>query len=368
VNARAVDVLAGRALPPAWAQYPLAVLRAAGALYGLGQAARVQAYRHGVMKSYRAPCPVISVGNVVSGGTGKTPMVVWLAERLQRAGRRVAVVSRGYRQSAAAPVTVVSDLDGVRLRPPAAADEACLVGARLPGVAVLTGRDRRRLIDHAVQGFGCDTILMDDGFQHLKVGRDLDVCLLDAAQPFGNGAVLPGGILRESPRALRRADLAVLTRADTPRHVDLAIEEIHGVAPGLPVVVTRHVPRDLLRLSDPEVLPADGLGEARALGFSGIARPDSFRRLLEREQVRLAGWFVFQDHHQFTAGDFLAMEDEAKVVGAECLVCTEKDAVKIDPDWSPLPIYVLRMELVVDRGENLLLDHLHRVIGPLKAS
>lgn len=363
MNARAIDVLAGRAVPPPWAHLPLALLRSAGVFYGLGQATRVQAYRHGLVKTYRAACPVISVGNIVSGGTGKTPMVLWLAERLQKAGRRVAVVSRGYRQAAAAPVTVVADLDGLRLRPPAAADEACLVGARLPGVAVLTGRERRRLIDHAVQGFGCDTVLMDDGFQHLTVARDLDLCLLDAARPFGNGAVLPGGILRESPRALRRADLAVLTRADTPRHVELAADALHRVAPSLPVVVTRHAPRDLLRLADPDTLPLAGLGETRTLGFSGIARPDSFRRLLERERVRLAGWFVFPDHHEFTAGDFLAMEEEAKAVCAECLVCTEKDAVKIDPTWSPLPIYVLRMELVIDQGEDLLLDHLRRVIG-----
>jgi tetraacyldisaccharide 4'-kinase len=363
VNAPTIDVLAGRVVPPRCAHFPLAVLRAAGVLYGLGQASRVQAYRRGLLKTYRAPCPVISVGNVVSGGTGKTPMVVWLAERLQQAGRRVAVVSRGYRQSASTPVTVVADLDGMRLRPPVAADEACLVGTRLPGVAVLTGRDRRRVIEHAVQGVGCDTILMDDGFQHLAVVRDLDLCLFDASRPFGNGAVLPGGILRESPRAVSRADLAVLTRADTPRHVELASDEIHRFAPGLPVAVTRHAPRDLQRLGDPEILLLDVLGERRAVGFSGIARPDSFRRLLERAQVRLAGWYVYPDHHQFTVGDFLAMEAEAKQVGAECLVCTEKDAVKIDPTWSPLPIYVLRMELVIDQGEDLLLDHLHRVIG-----
>jgi len=364
VNDRAIDVLAGRAEPPPWARLPLVALRGAGLLYGLGQAVRARAYRHGLVKTYRAPCPVISIGNLVSGGTGKTPMVLWLAEGLKRAGWHVAVVSRGYRQAAATPVTVVADPDGLRLRPPAAADEACLVATRLPGVAVLTGRDRWRLIDHAVHGFGCNVILMDDGFQHLRVARDLDLCLLDASRPFGNGAVLPGGILRERPRALRRADLAVLTRADTPRRTELAIDELRRVAPRLPTVVTRHAPRGLLRLSDPETLALDTLGETRALGFSGIARPDSFRRLLEREKVRLAGWFVFPDHHEFTVGDFLAMEEEAKAVCAQCLVCTEKDAVKIDPTWSRLPIYVLRMELVIDQGEDLLLDHLARALGP----
>jgi len=363
VSSRVIDVLAGRAEPPPWVRLPLVALRGAGLLYGVGQATRARAYRHGLAKTWRASCPVISVGNLVSGGTGKTPMVLWLAERLRKAGRRVAVVSRGYRQAATTPVTVVADPDGVRLRSPDAADEACLVASRLPGVAVLTGRDRRRLIDHAVQAFGCDVILMDDGFQHLRVARDLDLCLLDASLPFGNGAVLPGGILREWPRALRRADLAVLTRANTPRHTELTMDEIQRVAPRLPAVITRHAPRDLLRLSDPETLPLDALGETRALGFSGIARPDSFRRLLEREKVRLAGWFIFPDHHDFTVGDFLAMEEEAKVVCAECLVCTEKDAVKIDPTWSRLPIYVLRMELVIDQGEDLLLQYLGRVVG-----
>jgi len=368
VSPRAIDVLAGRAEPPPWARLPLMALRGAGFLYGLGQATRARAYRHGLVKTYRAPCPVISIGNLVSGGTGKTPMVLWLAEGLQRAGWHVAVVSRGYRQTAATPVTVVADPHGLRLRPPAAADEACLVALRLPGVAVLTGRDRRRLIDHAVQAFGCDVILMDDGFQHLRVARDLDLCLLDASLPFGNGAVLPGGILRERPRALRRADLAVLTRASTPRRTELAIDDIHRVTPGLPAVVTHHAPRDLLRLSDPETLPLDALGETRALGFSGIARPDSFRRLLEREQVRLAGWFVYPDHHTFTVGDFLAMEEEAKVVCAECLVCTEKDAVKIDPTWSRLPIYVLRMELAIDQGKDLLLGYLARAVGSVSTT
>ncbi len=176
----------------------LALLALPSLIYGGIQWLRRRLYHLGVLRAWRAPCPVISVGNLSSGGTGK--------------GLRPAIISRGYRQGSTEPVTIVSGLEKQRLKPPVAADEAALLAQRLPGVPVLTGPDRVRSIREALARFDVNLVLLDDGFQHLKVQRDLNIVLLDAHHPLGNGRVLPGGILREFPSALKAADLVFLTR------------------------------------------------------------------------------------------------------------------------------------------------------------
>ena len=356
-----VELLGGRRAPPAWAWLGLLLLRGLGHLYGAAQWLRAASYRHGWPHRYRAPCPVIAVGNLVAGGTGKTPLVVWLAERLSQAGHRVAVVSRGYRQPGLRPVTVVSDGRGHRDRPPAAADEAAMVAARLPAVAVVTAPVRWRAIAVAVNELGCDCVVLDDAFQHLAVARDLDLCLLDADHPFANGAVLPGGLLREYPAALGRADLVILSRAGGDGGA-AAVARLARRFPALEMVVTRHAVGAVVRLGN------EAAGEQAVAGrplacLCGIARPDAFRATVVELGVEVVRLFAFGDHHPFTAGDLRMVGEAAAAAGATGLICTEKDAVKIDPAWSSLPIWVVRLELEVIAGGELLWQ---RVTGAVR--
>ncbi|RMF86396.1 MAG: tetraacyldisaccharide 4'-kinase [Nitrospirae bacterium] len=356
MSGRLVELLAGRAAPPPWAVAPLCLLRAAGHAYGAAQGLRAAAYRRGWRTAYRAPCPVVSVGNLAAGGTGKTPMVVWLGERLLAAGRRLAVVSRGYRQASRAPVTVVADGRGHRLAPPEAADEAALVAARLPRAVVLTGVQRWRCIEVAVAEHGCDCILLDDGFQHLAVARDLDLCLLDAARPFANGACLPGGLLREWPGAVARADAAVLTRAGGGW--EAAAGELRRRFPRLLLAACDHVVESV---TTADGRPVELSGKA-VLAFCGIARPAAFRATLEGLGARVVRLVAFGDHHRYTAGDLADLEKQAREVGAAALACTEKDAVKL-PQPAGLPLYVVRVGLRFLAGEAALLGRLAQAVG-----
>lgn len=318
--------LDGRAQPEALSiRAALALLGSLGQLYGAAVTLRRRAYQRGWLESYRAPCPVLSVGNLVSGGTGKTPVVRWLAGRLQAAGRRAAIVSRGYGQPGASRETPLLVADAAGVRTDRAADEPLLLARALPGVAVVTCPRRQRAIELAVHALGCDVVVLDDGFQHLAVQRDLDIVLLDATRPFGNGRLLPGGVLRDPPAALARAGLVIWTRADHPPP---------ALALPCPSVRARHAPA-------PWRPPAAG----PAWGFCGLAQPDSFRATLGEAGIPLAGFTPFPDHHPYTESDLAALGRRAAEAGATHLVCTDKDQVKLDPRWSPLPIQSLGMSI-----------------------
>ena len=317
------------------------LLGGAGTIYGTVQALRAACYQKSLFKSYKAPCPVISIGNITSGGTGKTPFTLWLARTLLAEGRRVAVVSRGYRQASNSQVTVVSTPDGIRTRPPLAADEAYLIARRLPGVTVITGPQRNLTIGAAVEDFGCDIVLMDDAFQHLKVQRDLDIVLLDATLPWSNGKLLPGGLLREFPQALRRADILVLTRSETASITESNRQYITKNIVDKPIFTAKFTPQSW----HPNPLP-----EGAALAFCGIARPETFRRTLENEPLTINKFIPFADHHPFTHEQISDLESAAKDCGAKYLVCTEKDAVKIDRERLTMPLYYPIMEM--DLGED----------------
>ncbi|MBF0179766.1 MAG: tetraacyldisaccharide 4'-kinase [Magnetococcales bacterium] len=333
--------LEGSRAPASWpARAGLAALGALGGVYG-----GLQWLRTLKPDPFRAPCPVISVGNLTAGGTGKTPTVLWLARHLAPSGRRIAIVSRGYRQQSRAPVTVVADPDGQRLYPPLAADEASFLAGSLPGVAVLTGRHRPTLIRHAVERLHCDLVLMDDGFQRLDVYKDLDLLLLDAARPLGNGRLLPGGLLREFPSAIRRAHAVVLTRADDPRATLATRAWLAERFPQVPVMTATHRPTAWIPLHAPrDPLPLDGL-TAPLFAFCAIAAPDRFFTTLRGLTLDLRGQRPFPDHHPFSPQETARLLAEAADLGATALVCTEKDAVKLDPARIDMPVFALRVEI-----------------------
>jgi tetraacyldisaccharide 4'-kinase len=325
-------------------------LQIVGRLYGAIQRLRAAFYKKGLLSAYTAPCPVISVGNLTAGGTGKTPTVIWLAKYFQSKGRKVGVVSRGYRQLSKADVTVVADPDKIITTTPQAADEAVLIAQKLPGVTVITGPNRCKTIAVATQQYGCNLIIMDDAFQHMQVKRDFDLVLLDCNAPFSNGHILPGGLLREYPLALNRCDGVIITRANNLQKLKHTQDLLSRIAPNKKSCAALHKPTNWRKLSQtgakhPATLPIDGFKNIPAVAFCGIAKPESFYTTLDRLAISVMACSSYSDHHIFDDNTIDKLLKKAVTLKAQALLCTEKDAVKIQGISSELPIYALSMEL-----------------------
>lgn len=308
-------------LPPA-ERILLSLLAPAGWLYGLVGAARAGLYRKGMLRTYRAPVPVVAVGNLAVGGTGKTPVVDHVVQCFLAWGYRVAVVSRGYGGSGApGGLGVVSAGDGhpPLLPPEVCGDEPYLLALRNPRAAVVVAPRRAQGVRHAVESLGARVIVLDDGFQHLAVARDLDVVLLDARNPLGNGRPLPAGVLREFPSALRRGHLFILTRcgAKAPPLPDL---------PG-PVLLSRHVLDERALALDGASIPLGELAGRRLAAFAGIADPEGFFADLRARGIELAETISLPDHAAFGPAELERLEAAAR--RSEGLVTTEKDGVKL---------------------------------------
>lgn len=286
-------------------------------------------YDHGLLGQAGLRCPVISVGNLSVGGTGKTPMVIHLAGLMAGWGLKPAVLSRGYRGGSGKKVNVVSDGRSILSGPGDGGDEPLLIAGRLPAVPVLTGPRRSVTGEYALSHFGIDIVILDDGFQHRSLQRNLDIVLLDGRLPLGNGRLIPRGPLREPFSSLKRADLIVLTRAvtgeKTPFESRLA-EEL----PSIPVFKSCHSPRRLTEGRE-NSRPLSDLAGRKIYAFAGVARPDSFRESIESLQGTIVGFRVFPDHHRYRSEDLAELEKEARSLGADLVLTTEKDGVKLTP-------------------------------------
>jgi tetraacyldisaccharide 4'-kinase len=331
-------------------------LAPAEALFRVAVAARGAAYGRGLLHVFRAGVPVISVGNVAVGGAGKTPATAAIAARLLARKRRVAVLSRGY-GATRSDARVVSDGRRVILGAAEGGDEPVLLARRLPGVAVLCGPRRAALARHAVESLGADALLLDDGFQHRALARDLDVVLLDAANPFGNGRLLPAGPNREPRSALRRAGLAWLSRVDQADD-PAALDRLRGLvqeATGRPPVESRHAPEELLDGTLARSLGLASLRGQRVALLSGLARPGTFRRTIEGLGAEVGAERRHPDHHRFTEGDVAEALREAGRAGCARVVTTEKDAVRLPPTTAGDPrLAVLRIQAEIVRGGEAL--------------
>jgi tetraacyldisaccharide 4'-kinase len=308
-------------------------LAPAEALFRLAVAARREAYDRGLVHVARAGVPVVSVGNLAVGGAGKTPATAAIATRLLARRRRVAILSRGY-GATRTDLRVVSDGERILLGADQGGDEPVLLARRLPGVSVLCGPRRAELARHAVDALGADVLLLDDGFQHRALARDLDVVLLDAADPFGNGRLLPAGPNREPVAALRRAGLAWLSRVDQAAASGgpEALERLRALArdaTGAPPVESRHAPDDLLDGTLERSLGLATLRGRRVLLLSGLARPVSFRRTVEGLGAEVGAELRHPDHHRFTDADLDEAFRAAERSGCALVVTTEKDAVRL---------------------------------------
>ncbi len=313
-------------------------------LYSSLMSCRAACYQKNLFKQHIVGVPVISVGNLTMGGTGKTPMVMMLARQLQDAGYRPGVVSRGYGGEAKGDVNVVSDGQTVSLSAAEAGDEPCLLATMLPGVPVLTGKKRILPCQEAVSSYGVDIILLDDGFQHLSVKRDIDIVLFNATVLAGNSRVFPGGDLREPVKALNRTDLFVITGVnDENRKRSEAFEALlQQRFPAIPVFsVQYNVPQILTA----ENHPVSDKDIGNPLSFCGIANPDRFLSSLSAMGVSSEFQLIFRDHVKYGDKEISRIKREIDRNQIDSIITTSKDLVKLrDVDFG-VPLYYLRSEM-----------------------
>ncbi len=285
-------------------------------------AARNRLYDRGILRQEVLPCPVISVGNLTVGGTGKTPMVILITQMLREKGRRPAVLSRGYGGTARAPVNTVSDGKQILMRWKESGDEPLLIAEAVPGVPVLTGPERIRTGRAAIERYGADVLILDDAFQHRALFRDLDIVMLDTAHPLGNGFLLPRGPLREPREALRRTHLLIWTG-------DPESESPLPAAPSLPSFRGVHRPQELVEAATGHVLPLTELRGKKVCAFAGIGNPDAFQRSLAVLGAEVTSFRIFPDHYPYHTSDLEALRRLARKSAAERIVTTEKDGIRL---------------------------------------
>jgi len=343
-------------------------LYAGSKIYGLVVQLRVFVYHRGLFKRKRLSCKVISIGNITVGGTGKTPMVYYVAKLLRELKHDVAVISRGYGGSAQEEGGIVSDGKAMFMDVQASGDEPGLLGSQLEGVPVLVGKDRYRTGMLAIETFGTTVLIMDDGFQHLPLRRDLDLLLIDSVRPFGNGHCLPRGILREPPGQVRRAGVFILTRWMETEKSDRWVGELTAGARGRPVFRCRHVPDSLLIAGGREAVGLDYLKGRRVFVFSGIVQNDSFLETVLSLDAEVVGSSEFGDHHRYTDVDLRLIWDKATRSNAESIITTEKDYTNISTEVPSIPeLLVLGISISFGEDkeafENYLKDSLTRLTG-----
>jgi tetraacyldisaccharide 4'-kinase len=336
------------------------VLSMASKVYGGAAKLRRVFYKTGVLKSKRLPCFIVSIGNIAVGGTGKTPMAMYVAETAEQLGYKAVIVSRGYKGKAETIGGVVSDGRNLLMTPEAAGDEPYMMAARLKNVPVVVGKDRFKAGRLAIREFNPDVLVLDDGFQHSKLQRDLDLVLLDYRKPFGNGHLLPRGVLREPVSALFGADAIILTKSEavtdgktlstkekfrffegkTPvyRAVydPLVYKVIKGKKKKFENVLQRAFPPATARHERAGEYSSESIKGRTVFAFSGLADNYQFRRTVEGLKCKLSGFMGFPDHHSYTEKDLKNILAAAQRGRSDGLVTTEKDYVRFasNIEWS----------------------------------
>jgi len=344
------------------------VLAPLGLVYGAAGNARRALYRAGVLRVERIAAPVVSVGNLTAGGTGKTPLVEWLARAAAREGRRVCILTRGYGRADAGERVVVSDGERVLAEAREAGDEPRLLAESLRGlpVAVVSDANRVAAARWALESLRSEVFILDDGFQHLRVARDLNILTLDATDPWGGGRLIPRGRLREPPGEMRRADIIVITRAELAGDLEDLRARAGSLSGGRPVFVARTATLRLAALDGAAVGETGGARETNEItqtlradipqplaAFCAIGNPQAFFAHARRHAFTLNYTRAFTDHHAYTQRDVDECVREAVRHGARALVTTAKDAVKLRALRFALPCYVLEIALKFDDEQRM---------------
>lgn len=342
--------------------------------------ARLWLYRTRVLKSTSPGCLVISIGNLTLGGTGKTPVVELLARSLQDSGRRVAILSRGYKAKKPPMLRrlqrkwlgmdyrktrVVHDGERLLLDSSVAGDEPFMLARSLRNVVVLVDKNRVRAALSAVRSFGCDTLLLDDGMQYAALRRRIEICLIDRQAPFGNEHLLPRGTLREPPANLRRASYIFITKSEGADNTAL-IQRIRGFNQTAGIIECTHKPLHLINLYSKEELPLSWLTGRHIGALSGIARPESFEDKLTDLGAELHITARFADHHRFSPKELNHFISRCVRRDLDAVVTTEKDSVRF-PHRAPsldVPVLFLRVEIEILRGQDVWENLMRQVCAP----
>lgn len=320
-------------------------------LYSATMKLRSFLYARNFFRRYKMEVPVISIGNLTMGGTGKTPIVSYLATFLQKQGYKPAIISRGYGGAIANKVNVVSDGKELFLSAEEAGDEPRLMAETLPGIPVLTGIVRALPCRHAIHTFGSDILLLDDGFQHLAVDRDINLALFSAESLAGNSRVFPGGDLREPVSALLRSDAFLLTgtNATNKERAERFAALLQSRFPHKPVFFSSYAPCDARDEQGNKTIPLSDL-PVPLYGFCGIARPEAFRKSLIERGITLSGFTGLKDHQHYTPRILQQLQNEALATGAQGIITTAKDMVKLKKSHFVLPLFSLQMQTHLDDG------------------
>jgi tetraacyldisaccharide 4'-kinase len=340
-------------------------------LYSFLMASRSNLYRNGLFTQHKLEFPVISVGNLLLGGTGKTPLVHYIANLLIQHSRKPAILSRGYKGSATGAINVVANSTDILLDAAEAGDEPRLLAEKLSGTPVITGKKRFSTGRFAIDSFGADTLILDDGFQHMALKRDLDLVLFSAQRLLGNGRVLPGGELREPVSALKRADAFIIVGISDPleSNVKEFISFLDNMYPEKPIFTGAYQPEKMLiKIANEknETISQMDANKLPLYAFCGIARPESFQKTLEMTGIKLTGFQGYDDHHAYSASNIKSLLDNAKNSGAEGFVTTEKDLVKLRHIFPPgFPLLVLPVQLHLGKNfDRFIIERVEQVLNP----
>jgi tetraacyldisaccharide 4'-kinase len=315
--------------------------------FGIGVRIRNGLYRHGFLKSYDVGAPVISIGNLTTGGTGKTPMVEWISTQLAAEGHRVCIITRGYRRKSSGRL-LVADNERVLSNVDEAGDEPFLLAQKLAGkAAVICDGNRVAAAQWAIANLGTEVIVLDDAFQHQRIKRTLNLLLIDATNPFGNSRLLPAGILREPQTELARADCIIITRANESTKANELRTHIRGITPQVPFFTCRTRLNCIQPISRSAGSNDERITQVVA-AFCGIANPNSFFDLLGREGYDVVQKRVFRDHHDYSQTDVDDLIRDAASGAAKALITTEKDAVKLAALNFSLPCYAANTSIEFD--------------------
>lgn len=361
------------------AEWMAAFLYSLSLLFGKIVTLRWYLYKNRILRNKPLGCLVLVVGNLTVGGTGKTPIVEKIARILNERGRKVAILSRGYKSKKEpllknlwrqlthgeeTPPKIVSDGESVLLEWEHAGDEPYMLARNLPGVVVLCDKNRVKAGSFAIRQFACDTLILDDGFQYLPLKGSLNLLLVDKTNPFGNQHLLPRGILREPIKHISRASYIFLTKSDG-NHDDALLELIRESNSKAEIIECAHCPKFLQSVDSDECLPPEVLNGSRIGTFSGIASPESFENMLREFGANICYNKRFLDHHGFTRYEIERLYSKMGNANLDMIVTTEKDAVRLPKDIpAPVPIYFLRLEIDILQGEEDFESATKRICQP----
>ncbi len=337
----------------------LKVLYPLSKVYGFVVKTRIFIYKRGILKSVCLPVPVISVGNITVGGTGKTPIVEYISRYLQKKGKRVAILSRGYaatiKQEHSSCVKHVCN------------DEYLLFQENIPDIPNLLDKDRVKSGFEAISHFQAEYLLLDDGFQHLRLARNLDIVTIDALNPFGYEHIVPRGMLREPLESLKRADMIMLTHADQCNQDKIAatINRLREIAGQIPIVETVHKPICLESSKSNETMDITWLQGKKVFAFCAIGNPVSFRKSIESLGGELLGFRVFPDHHVYTPSELKTLNAEAQRVRPDAIIITQKDKVKMKNDhvFFNFSLWTLKMEICIVKGYEIFENKINAILN-----